>query len=83
MLTMRRGLRENRVSTYTFTKTIDPFTETNFVGGHVITSNSSNDHEPFVGYSSNGGEPESLREVNIAGAIELAGATAVFLAGAY
>lgn len=82
MSTMRRGLRGDGVSTYTFTKTIDPFTETNFVGGRVITSDSSDDHEPFVGYSSNRGEPEPVREVDIAGAIELPGAT-VFLAGAY
>lgn len=71
------------VNTYAFTKTIDPFTETNFVGGRVITSDSCDDHKPLMGYGPNGGEPEPVRKVDIAGAIELAGATTVFLAGAY
>lgn len=69
------------VSTYTFAIATDPFTETNFIGGNVVASDSSDTHEPFVGDSPNGGEPKLLREVNVAGAAELARTATVFFAG--
>lgn len=69
--------------TYTFAITTNPFTETNFVGGNIVTSDSSDTHEPFMSDSSNGSKPEPVRKVNIAGAAELTGTIAVFLAGAY
>lgn len=71
------------VGTYTFTITADPFTETNFVGGNVIASDSGDAHEPFVGYSSNGSESEPVRKVDIASAAEFAGTTTVFFAGTH
>lgn len=75
-------ISKEEVSTYTFAIASDPFTETNFIGGNVVARDSSDTHEPFVGDSSNGGEPELVRKVNIAGAAEFARATTVFFAGA-
>lgn len=67
--------------TYSFAETVDPFTETDFVGRDVVARDGSDTHEPFMSNSSNGCQPELVCKMDVAGATEATRTIAVFFAG--